>query len=359
MNKPKYVFGSIAFVAAVFVVFSFVFVLSNNANAASTIGTNITTTGVFESSNTASAGYFLTSNTIQVGGGASVAYNRFGTSATGHSNYISASSDVIVSGDLEVRATASFGGVASISGVTYLANGQIRPGTDSATAFRFQNATGGTTILTIDTSLFRVGIGGTPGTTFEVQGTASASYFLTGNTIQVGGFASVAYNRFGTTATGQGHYIASSNDVLVSGDLEVRGTVSFGTMASIGNAFWISTLGKTGNVGVGTNLPTTKFHVSGNASVSTNFEVGGVASAATLIVKTSLLSGSGRSASSSTAYIAEFGTADTGTVSLLFGGNSSAAGTCLQLKDTAGNWVYARVVVGGTGLTVNTTECHD
>lgn len=385
MNKPKYVFGSIALVAAVFVVFSFVFVLSNDANAASTIGTNITTTGVFESSNTASAGYFLTSNTIQVGGGASVAYNRFGTSATGHSNYISASSDVIVSGDLEVRATASFGGVASISGVTYLANGQIRPGTDSATAFRFQNATGGTTILTIDTSLFRVGIGGTPGTTFEVQGTASASYFLTGNTIQVGGFASVAYNRFGTTATTHGHYIASSNDVLVVGDLEVRATVNFAGAASISNALWVGTNGKTGNVGIGTNspatlldvnskfnvlsggnigvskaAPTTTFDVSGSASVSTNFEVAGVASAATVIVKTSLLANSGRSASSSTAYIAEFGTADTGTVSLLFGGNSSGTkGTCFQVKDTAGDWKYVRVLASNNTFSITAVACHD
>ncbi|MBI2068575.1 MAG: hypothetical protein HYT67_00495 [Candidatus Yanofskybacteria bacterium] len=36
----------------------------------------------------------------------------------------------------------------------------------------------------------------------EFQGTASASYLLTGNTIQVGGFASVSYNRFGTSTTG-------------------------------------------------------------------------------------------------------------------------------------------------------------
>ncbi|MBI2062075.1 MAG: hypothetical protein HYT64_00015, partial [Candidatus Yanofskybacteria bacterium] len=72
----------------------------------------------------------------------------------------------------------------------------------------------------------RTGINTTaPSTTFEVQGTASASYFLTGNTLQVGGFASAAYNRFGTNATT--HALSASNDVLISGKLEVDGPVFF------------------------------------------------------------------------------------------------------------------------------------
>ncbi|MBI2064954.1 MAG: tail fiber domain-containing protein [Candidatus Yanofskybacteria bacterium] len=97
----------------------------------STIGTNITTTGtmhvggsgavtVFEAQGTASASYLLTGNTLQVGGFASAAYSRFGTSTTGHSNYISSANDVLVSGDLEVRGTVSFGGVASVSGRVFL-----------------------------------------------------------------------------------------------------------------------------------------------------------------------------------------------------------------------------------------------
>src|SRR3989344_1320873 len=347
MNK-KSQFG-LRSIVAVIVVFSFVFLFTGGASADSTIGTNILTTGNFESQNTASAAYFLTGNTIQVGAYASVAYSRFGVSATGHSNYVSTTSDLLISGDLEVRSTVSFATTASISGILYLANGQTRPGTggDSATAFRFQNATGTLTVLTIDTTgNGRVGIGGTPGTTFEVQGTASASYFLTGNTIQVGGFASVAYNRFGTTATTHGHYIASSNDVFISG------------VASMSQAFWIGTNGKTGNVGVGTNAPTTKFEVSGSASVSTDFEVGGVASAATFVAKTNVLANSGRTASSSTTYVAEFGTLDTGTVSLLFGGNSSSTGTCFQLKSTDGTWIYMRFFTGPTTPTLSTTECN-
>ena len=67
----------------------------------------------------------------------------------------------------------------------------------------------------------------TPTTVFEVQGTASASYFLTGNTLQVGGFSSAAYSRFGTDVTTNSNYISTTNDVLVSGDLQVIGTGSF------------------------------------------------------------------------------------------------------------------------------------
>ena len=239
----------------------------------------------------------------------------------------------------------------------------------------------GTNVVT--TGTMHVG-GDVAQTKFEVQGTASASYFLTGNTIQVGGYASVAYNRFGTSATTEAHYIAAANDVLIGGDLEVRGTVSFGGVASIANALWVGTNTMAGNVGVGTSSPTTKFQVTGNASVSSNFEVvgiaslsnrfvvnpsgasvssnfevSGIASASTLVSKTSLLAGSGRTASSSTAYVAEFGTLDTGSVGLLFGGNSASKGTCLQLKDTAGNWVYARINAGQTSFTINSVQCHD
>lgn len=82
--------------------------------------------------------------------------------------------------------------------------------------------------LTINTpSSRKIGIGAAPSTKFEVQGTASASYFLTGNTLQVGGFSSAAYSRFGTDVTTNSNYISTTNDVLVSGDLQVIGTGSF------------------------------------------------------------------------------------------------------------------------------------
>ncbi len=367
-------------VVSLLVVFSFV--LSGVADASSTIGTNMSTTGTFaqtvssataalfqnaagtltvlqvdtntgtgrvgvgaapsttfEVQGTASASYFLTGNTIQVGGGtntASVAYNRFGSVATNRS--LSATNDVLINGKLEVDGKSFFdgtasvasdfevGGIASISSVLYLTNGQVRPGTggDGATAFRFQNAAGTLSVLTIDTTTGRgrVGIGATPGTTFEVQGTASASYFLTGNTIQVGGFASVAYNRFGTVATT--HSLSATNDVLVNGIFEVDGKSFF----------------------------------DGTASVASDFEVTGYASASKGFFQTDLVVGH-NVASSSTIYLAEFGGgAGTATVSLLFGSSTaSSKGTCFQMKNDVGTWVYARIA--GTTWTVNAIKCHN
>ncbi len=94
---------------------------------------------------------------------------------------------------------------------------------------------------------WQFGIGtSSPTTKLEVQGTASASYLLTGNTIQVGGYASVAYSRFGTSATGHSNYISASNDVLINGDLEIDGSASFAGVASVsGNLYSF------GNIGIG------------------------------------------------------------------------------------------------------------
>lgn len=80
--------------------------------------------------------------------------------------------------------------------------------------------------FTSDTN--RLGINTTtPQTVFEVQGTASASYFLTGNTLQVGGFASLAYSRFGIAATTHAGTISGKSDLLVVGGFEVNGSAAF------------------------------------------------------------------------------------------------------------------------------------
>lgn len=195
--------------------------LSGSVNADSTIGTNISTTGTltvksnstsavsfqnaagsstlvlfnsaalrlginygssldasFEVGGTASANYLVTRNAAQIGNsGATVAYSRFGANATGHANYVTAAGDILVSGDLEVDGSVSFAGPASVSGILFLADGQVRPRTDATTAFRFQNAAGGTTILTVDSTNTRLGVGAvnTLDTALEVAGVASAS----------------------------------------------------------------------------------------------------------------------------------------------------------------------------------------
>src|SRR3989344_5323615 len=113
-----------------------------------------------------------------------------------------------------------------------------------------------------DVSNARLGIGTTsPATKFEVQGTASASYLLTGNTLQVGGYASAAYSRFGTSTTGHPNYISSSNDLLISGDLETRGTASFGGVASVSGNFFTygtNTFSGTGSSSFAGSLDITK-----------------------------------------------------------------------------------------------------
>ena len=170
----------------------------------------------FEVQGTASASYLLTGNTIQVGGYASVGYNRFGTSATSHSNFISTTNDLLINGDFEVDASAQFDSFLQV----------------------------GTSTLYINPTTGRIGLGTTvPTTMFEVQGTASASYLLTGNTLQVGGFASVAYSRFGTAATSHGS-MSAANDLLISGDFEVNGSVAFDGFALFGGNASVS-----GNLG--------------------------------------------------------------------------------------------------------------
>lgn len=362
-------------------------VLTGMANAASTIGTNMSTTGTFtqtvgsataarfqnaagtvtvllvdttntrvgvaktpgvkfEVGGTASAAYLFTHNSLQVSGttGASVAYSRFGTGTTGNSVQLDAANDLLITGALEVDGKAfldgtasvasnfEVGGTASVSGVFGLNDGQIRPGGNSATAFRFQNAAGTTTVLTIDTTNGKVGIGKTPATTFDVKGTASAAYGFFDRSLQVAGATgvSVAWSRFGTGAANRTTDIDTSNDLYITGALEVDGKSFFDGTASVGGAF----------------------------------EVTGYASASSAFVTTSFVVGS-NVASSTTAYNAEFGGSDTGTVSFLFGGNSSSKGTCLQMKTNGGKWVYLRIKDSDTGvmssmsLVINRTPCHD
>ena len=280
--------------------------------------------GRTETQGTASASYLLTGNTLQVGGFASVAYSRFGTATTGYTNFITTTNDVLVSGDLEVDGSANFDTFlrvgtnntpalyanVSTGNVGIGTTGPVAPfqidrghagGTDMWLAFNnttaggyqdwiigkfgdndltfFNSATDGApattnSILTLNWD-GKIGIGTTgPATKFEVQGTASASYLLTGNTLQVGGFASVAYSRFGTGTTSEAHYITGANDLFITGDLEVDGSVSFAGPASISDTLYVSTLGKTGNVGIGTTSPVNRLDVIVNdANNSSNINL--------------------------------------------------------------------------------------
>ncbi|MEK7153988.1 MAG: hypothetical protein AAB792_00325, partial [Patescibacteria group bacterium] len=160
------------------------------------------------------------------------------------------------------------------------------------------------------------------------QGFEAGGRIIGSGLLQIGSSDStVGYSRFGTA--GSGHGLSSSQDVMISGKLEVDGssyfdgTVNFtgiassayfyaqpgtaaspsfsfsidqdtgifrkalnslslsaggierlnltSTTASISNSLYVSS---NGNVGIGTTSPATKLDVIGNASVSQNFEVG-------------------------------------------------------------------------------------
>ncbi len=260
------------------------------------IGTSIPTT-TLEVQGTTSASYGLF-GALQVAGFTSTSYSRFGTSTTTHSNYISAANDLLISGDLEVRGTASFAVGASISGqlvvrndtsgdtlkvqnngggtvqswyyagtkvgditgLTWSFGGADRPQISGSFGYRSYT---GLHLSLADDNLVRwtnfadsyagydTAIGRNAAGIVEInKGTAGQLGKLTAanveiqgtasasyglfGTLQVAGFSSTSYSRFGTSTTTHSNYISAANDLLISGDLEVRGSATFGGMASIG-----------------------------------------------------------------------------------------------------------------------------
>ncbi|OGN29848.1 MAG: hypothetical protein A3A33_00995 [Candidatus Yanofskybacteria bacterium RIFCSPLOWO2_01_FULL_49_25] len=116
-----------------------------------------------------------------------------------------------------------------------------------------------------------IGIGtSAPTTSLEVQGTASASYLLTGNTIQVGGHASMAYSRFGTATTT--HSLSTSSDLLVSGRFEVDASASFDGQLIIKNTLDTGNIVSMSAIGLTTgNLIYMQVPASGGFILPTNF----------------------------------------------------------------------------------------
>ena len=243
------------------------------------IGLRAAPSTVFEVQGTASASYFLTGNTIQVGGYSSAAYSRFGTN-TATASAISTTNDLLISGNLEVDLRSYFDKPA------------------------------------------------------EFQGTASASYFLTRNTIQVGANASVAYSRFGSNTTTHAGTVSGSNDLLISGGLEVNGSVAFDGFALFSSGASVSTNFEiTGN---------RRFGINAGPRTQTTLEVGGTASISGI-------------ASVSGHFSA--GTGNTGTSSFNFDAPSTSKGGCFRIKDSDGSGYTFLRVSNGTGR-FTTVDCR-
>ena len=146
------------------IILSLVFI-SGSASAASTIGTNMSTTGTF----TQTVGSTTAARFQNAAGTTTVLWVDTTNTTVG------------VNPGAAIDTTFEVGGTASVSGVITLADGQVRPQSNGTTAFRFQNAAGTTNVLAIDTTNTRVGVnaGGAVDTTFEVGGTASVSGIIT------------------------------------------------------------------------------------------------------------------------------------------------------------------------------------
>ena len=164
--------------------------------AATTVGTNLSTTGTFTTTNT---------------GTSAVQFQNAAGTTTGLKFDTSNSRLLIGKSGSVPLTTLEVGGTASVSGIVNLGDGRIRPNLDATTAFRLQNAAGTTSVFTLDSTNTRVLIGksgSVPLTTLEVGGTASVSGVATFATDIVAG---------GTTA---------SSSTIYQGEFTSTGTTS-------------------------------------------------------------------------------------------------------------------------------------
>lgn len=301
----------------------FVF-MGGTAFAASTIGTNMSTTGTLTvTSDSATAVQFQ---------------NAAGTTTVFVIDASNTRAGVNSGGSVDT--TFEVGGTASISGFS-------RFGSHASVAGNFE--------LTSTSALLGANAGGTIDTMLEIGGTASISGFS-----KFGSHASVAGNfELTSTSTLFGANAGATIDTM----LEIGGTASisgvltladgeFRPRANATTAFRFQNAAGTTDV-LSIDTTNTRVGVNAGGTLNTTFEVGGTASISSVFALTNFVVGK-NAASSSTAYLGEF--SNTGTTSLLLHGTSTNKGTCLQMKNSAGTIVYLRIE--STTLTINTTSCH-
>jgi len=153
----------------------------------------------------------------------------------------------------------------------------------SANASISNNFEVGSNVFYVNQSGGNVGIGTQNLTTaLEIVGAVSISSELNiygGLEVGKGTATDVAYSRFGTADTTHAGSITASNDLLISGDLEVNGSVAFDGFTLLTNA---STSGdfETNTLRVSTiSRDSGVITISNNVSASQNFEIIGYTSA--------------------------------------------------------------------------------
>src|SRR3990167_1309963 len=238
---------------------------------------------------TASASYGLFSNTLQINGFSSQSYSRFGTNTT-TSSFLSGANDLLITGNFEVDGSASFDGGLKGSGLTDCdtattskllwdtTSGKFSCGTDTDTTGtasnslnfdEFQNP------LVLDTAITVASAGNTwnwDGTDFNDFGGASISgnLWLTKGQHIYGDMADTHIELNSTTGThiGYGSGANHTHFVLTSGVFQW-------STDGVGEIMRTTTTG----LGIFDASPDVALDVVGAASISSNFEVGGYASA--------------------------------------------------------------------------------
>ncbi len=216
-----------------------------------------------------SSGAVLASGAAQFGAGgapSSASYSRFGTSSTTHSGSITSANDLLVSGDLEVDASAAFDGAYVIIpsgklGVQTGANAvtvALQVGNDGAFAdwIRYGGDTSFGTAS--NTSYLRTGL------SFKVQTSAGT-----------GTFFSTAGNGVGNTLSGTTIALDGNVNAASLTPLTVSGVATSGNIMR-----WLSTSGdvhsvvdNSGNFGIGATTPEQKLTIGGNILASSSGNV--------------------------------------------------------------------------------------
>ncbi len=166
-------------------------------------------------------GYFGTSLGVNYGGALDTAFEVGGTASISGATWLG--STLSVAGDTTLTGTLAGNSIGSNSFAGSL---------DIAKGLRAQAATFGD-LLTGNGGLRITGatqLTGTTGITGPLSVSGAGTFgdeLIVTNALQVAGIATASYSRFGTSTTAHSNYINSSNDLLVSGDLEVFGTASF------------------------------------------------------------------------------------------------------------------------------------